>query len=98
MRLDSGVLDASDSRPIDVIRTQTIRFTRPMRGPHAIDRTFHHIGRYGTGRAGDHRRNQVRVLGLGTGKVGNAVEAEQSGDLGVGERRQERDALAQGRG
>ena len=95
-RLDRGVLDGGDSRPIDVIRAQPVRFTRPLGGPHAIDRTFRQFGRDGTGRAGDHRRNQVGVLGFDILEVGGAVDAEQPGDLGVGERRHERDTPTEG--
>ena len=84
MRLDRGVLDGGDFRPINVIRAQPVRFTRPMGSTHASDQTFRQIGRHGTGRVGDHRRNQVGVLGFDVIEVGGAVDAEQPGDLGIG--------------
>jgi hypothetical protein len=87
MRLDRGVLDGANRHPVDVFRAKPVRRSRPVAGAHASNRAFRQTARGLGGRVGDHRRNQVRVLGFGTGEVSSAVEAQQSANFGVGERR-----------
>ena len=74
MRLDRDVLYGGDFRPIDVIGAQPVRFTFPKGGTHTSNQIFGQIGLDGTGWSGDHRRNQVGVLGLDVNEVGSAVD------------------------
>ena len=97
-RLDGGVLDSADRRPVDMLRAEAVRGSRPMAGPRGGDNARGQVTPGADRRIGENHRNHVGVLGLDTGEVGGAVEAEESGDLGVGERRKERDPPTECRG